>query len=255
MSRFQAWNAYLPFSMAFALLFFGRSANSVFSVVFLGMIPLHLLLNRRERQRTASNAHGSGFLPQGKVLQLLIGCCAGGMLLQLLSSLRRDQTASDKIGNFFSDFVAPWMFGSFASQIPAVTFGSMVAGTTFVICVTPVKPRTTPPAKASLSLLFCLSLFTIWVSSSVPNSLESAAGFAAETALKSFIKAPVDLALSVVWGAGLARAISEINRERAAYPSLPRSEVAFPPTRRWMILPAAGWLTLLTVLLAIAMRA
>ena len=255
MSRFRAWNTYLPFSMAIALLLFGHSAIATFGLVFLGMTPVHLLLNRGEQRRTGSSARRPGFLPRGKVLQLLIGCCAGGMLLQLLGSLRSDQTTGDKIGNFFFDFVAPWMFGSFASRIPAVAFGSMIAGVTFVICATPVKPGTAPLAKASLSLLLCLSLFTIWAASSVPDSLESTAGFAAETALKSFVKAPIDLVLSVVWAAGFAWALSEINRERAAYQSLPWSESASPPSRLIATLPVAGWLTLLGVLILISMRA
>jgi hypothetical protein len=81
--------------------------------------------------------------------------------------------------------IAPWIFGSFASQIPLAGWGSLLAAITYINSVTPVKPGSASIAKASLLVLLVLSLFTIWVSSSELNTAgEVVEGFAAATLLK-----------------------------------------------------------------------
>lgn len=248
MSRFWAWSAYLPFSLAVSLVFFGNcNGGTVLIVLLLSTIPFHLLLNWLEAHLLPSTP--SGNLPKSKLLQFLIGSCLGGVVYLLLVEFRANATLNDKIGNFFTDMIAPWMFGSFASQIPLVAGGSLLAAVTFINCVTPVKPVSAGIAKAALLILLGLSLFTIWVSSSELNTAEQVAGFAAETYLKKLIGLPIDLGISVVWVLGLLWAYSDINREQRQFKPVAIPDRAFPPMWVKLVSPAVGWGCLLAAML------
>lgn len=277
MSRFWAWSAYVPFSLAVSLVFFGHcDGDTVLTVLLLSTIPFHLLLNAIELSlapradvlasvspavpgdlpgrpgasqtvpRAVQVAPGELPLqvPQSKILQLLIGTFCGGMLVRMMMEFRRSSTISDHVGNFFTDLVMPWMIGSFASQIPLVAFGSLLAGVGFVIGVTPVKWWSAPLAKLSLLTLLVLSLFTIWVSSSDLSTAKEVAAFTVETFAKRLIGLPIDAAISVVWIVGLFWAFSAINRERARYSTSRTFDSNLPPLWVKLVCPVLGWMSL-----------
>jgi hypothetical protein len=254
MSRFWAWSAYVPFSLAVSLVFFGHCDGVVVLIALLfSTIPVHLALNWLESRYLSPTGLPGNFFqsnyPQSKLVQFLIGGCLGGIFYTLIIEFRTSATVEDKVGHFFSDMIAPWMFGSFASQIPFVAISSLLAAVTFINCVTPVKPESAGIAKGSLLILLILSLFTVWVSSSELNTAGEMAGFAVESFLKKLIGLPIDLGISVVWFMGLVAAFAEIGREQRRFKSPAVTGRAFPPVWVKLVFPAVGWGCLLLAML------
>lgn len=245
MSRFWAWFAYMPFSLAVTLVFFGHwNAGTVLILLLLSTIPVHLLLNQLEVHLLHQADEPPRTFPKSKILQMLIGMCLGGIFFLLLMESRQNSTVQDKVGNFITGMIAPWLVGSFASQIPLVAIGSLLAGVTCIICITPVRRATAPVAKLALVLLLSMSLFTIWVSSSDLSTTEQVAGFAAETFLKKLIGLPIDLVISITWVVGLIGAFSAINDEQKQSLSHRLSHVDAPPLWVKLIVPTLGWASL-----------
>lgn len=256
MGRFWVWSSYVPFSLAVSLVFFGHfDGETVLILLLLSTIIVHLLLNRIESRLLPQTDQPRSHLPQSKILQLLIGVCLGGSLLPLFIKYRPNATISDQAGNFFSDLLTPWMFGSFASQVPLVAFGSLLSGVTYIHCVTPVQPRTAPLAKASLLVLLLLSLFTIWVSSSALSTAEEVSGFAVETILKKMVGMPVDLGMTFVWVAGLIWAFAAIRREQAQHRTDCGINRDRPPLWVKLVCLVVGWASLIGAILISLTRA
>lgn len=255
MSRFWAWHAYFPFSLAVTLVFCGHwAAEVVVYLILLGMVPLHLLLIAVEARHLSIASAKAKYFPESKLLQQSIGVGGSGALLQLIIEFRRDSSLTEKVGNFFFDMVMPWMVGSLASQIPLIAFISVLATITFTISVTPVTRYSSPIAKLSLLVLVILSLFTIWVTSSPLNTAEQYAGFALEVFIKHVIALPVDLAVTVAWLVGLVWAFSAINRERTRYRPPELAPIPFPPMWVKLAVPALAWASLLAAMLVNIVR-
>lgn len=224
-----------------SLVFFGHcNGDTVLIILLLSTIPFHLFLNWLESRLLPPTELPSN-LPHGKLLRFLIGAYFGGAIYPLLIGFRANSTIMDKVGNFFTDMIAPWIFGSFASQIPLVAWGSLLAAITFINSVTPVKPGSASIAKASLLVLLVLSLFTIWVSSSELNTAGEVVGFAAETLLKKLIGLPIDLAISVVWVIGLLWAFTEISSDQRRFKPVAIADRTLPPLWVKLLCPAVGW--------------
>jgi hypothetical protein len=255
MNRFWAWNSYIPFSLAVSLIFFGQCDGAiVLSILLLSTIPLHLYLNQLEASHLLPADRPSS-LPQSKLLQVLVGMCFTGIAYQLLHTIRPNTTLDHKVRNFLSDMATPWIFGSFASQIPLINFGSVLAGVIYINCTTPVKPGYELLAKLALILLFVLSLFTVFVTSSELNSLGDTAGFVTESFLKKLIGLPIDLVISVCWLVVLFKAFSALRREQLQYFPLAMFDPPFPSLRTKLASQIGGWASLAAAFLILRYRA
>jgi hypothetical protein len=185
-------------------------------------------------------------LPENKLLRLLIGIFAGGVVFKLIIEFsRRDQGVGDAVGNVIVNLLAPYFIGSFSSSIPLVWIGSTACGVAYAISVSKSGVVAARVAKFCLFTLLTLSLFTIWI-----NPYPTLSGAAVSTAMQ-FAKVPLkvlDMGVSVVWVMGYIWSSAALDRESREAFAVETSAGWSPP--RGLIL-VSGVMSGILVLLSI----
>ncbi|VTS04794.1 hypothetical protein [Tuwongella immobilis] len=136
---------------------------------------------------------------------------------------RREESLSDTVGNFFSDFVMPYCYGAFGSDFALIWLAATLFAILFALALRNRGQHAAETAKRSLWIIYLLSLFTLWLEPFI--SVSAAVG----GALMALAKIPmkfVDLGLSVFWFIILMRANAEIDQKIAGTSSTATSRTS-----------------------------